>query len=199
MEKKLGHCDGIVVAPGFGSRGVEGKLLALRYAREKGIPTLGICLGMQCMAIEYARNVLGYKDANTAEIDANTAHKVIDLMDNQKNVTDLGGSMRLGGYPCRLKKNSKLEQAYGKELIRERHRHRYEFNSAFLDEFEQHGFHAVGINPDNGLIEALELDGHPWYIGVQYHPEYKSTVLNPSPLFMSFIQAAIAHQAKTNK
>lgn len=199
LEKKLGHCDGIVVAPGFGSRGVEGKLLALRYAREKGIPTLGICLGMQCMAIEYARNVLGYKEANTAEIDANTAHKVIDLMDNQKNVTDLGGSMRLGGYPCRLKKNSKLEQAYGKELIRERHRHRYEFNSAFLDEFEQHGFHAVGINPDNGLIEALELDGHPWYIGVQYHPEYKSTVLNPSPLFMSFIQAAIAHQAKTNK
>ena len=199
-DSVLGQCDGIVVAPGFGSRGVEGKLIALRYAREKGIPTLGICLGMQCMAIEFARNVLGYKDANTAEIDSQTEHKVIDLMDAQKSVTDLGGSMRLGGYPCQLKKESKLAEAYGKQLIRERHRHRYEFNSAFLDEFEQHGFNAVGVNPDNGLIEALELQGHPWYIGVQYHPEYKSTVLNPSPLFMSFVRAAIAYrQAKGKK
>ena len=199
-DSVLGQCDGIVVAPGFGSRGVEGKLTALRYAREKGIPTLGICLGMQCMAIEFARNVLGYKDANTAEIDNQTEHKVIDLMDAQKSVTDLGGSMRLGGYPCQLKKESKLAEAYGKQLIRERHRHRYEFNSAFLDEFEQHGFNAVGVNPDNGLIEALELQGHPWYIGVQYHPEYKSTVLNPSPLFMSFVRAAIAYrQAKGKK
>lgn len=152
-DSVLGQCDGIVVAPGFGSRGVEGKLTALRYAREKDIPTLGICLGMQCMAIEFARNVLGYKDANTAEIDNQTEHKVIDLMDAQKSVTDLGGSMRLGGYPCQLKKESKLAEAYGKQLIRERHRHRYEFNSAFLDEFEQHGFNAVGVNPDNGLIE----------------------------------------------
>lgn len=199
-DSVLGQCDGIVVAPGFGSRGVEGKLIALRYAREKGIPTLGICLGMQCMAIEFARNVLGYKDANTAEIDSQTEHKVIDLMDAQKSVTDLGGSMRLGGYPCQLKKESKLAEAYGKQLIRERHRHRYEFNSAFLDEFEQHGFNAVGVNPDNGLIEALELQGHPWYIGVQYHPEYKSTVLNPSPLFMSFVRAVIAYrQAKGKK
>ena len=199
-DSVLGQCDGIVVAPGFGSRGVEGKLTALRYAREKGIPTLGICLGMQCMAIEFARNVLGYKDANTAEIDSQTEHKVIDLMDAQKSVTDLGGSMRLGGYPCQLKKESKLAEAYEKQLIRERHRHRYEFNSAFLDEFEQHGFNAVGVNPDNGLIEALELQGHPWYIGVQYHPEYKSTVLNPSPLFMSFVRAAIAYrQAKGKK
>ena len=199
-DSVLGQCDGIVVAPGFGSRGVEGKLTALRYAREKGIPTLGICLGMQCMAIEFARNVLGYKDANTAEIDSQTEYKVIDLMDAQKSVTDLGGSMRLGGYPCQLKKESKLAEAYGKQLIRERHRHRYEFNSAFLDEFEQHGFNAVGVNPDNGLIEALELQGHPWYIGVQYHPEYKSTVLNPSPLFMSFVRAAIAYrQAKGKK
>lgn len=188
--------DGIIVAPGFGQRGVEGKLKALQYARTQGIPTLGICLGMQCMAVEFARNVLGYEDANTTEICNTTTHPVVDLMDEQKSVTDLGGSMRLGGYNCTLKAGSKIAEAYGKTTIRERHRHRYEFNSAYRNEFEDQGFHAVGENPDTGLVEAIELSEHPFYIGVQFHPEYKSTIVNPGPIFLSFIRAAEAYRSE---
>lgn len=188
VAEKLAGCDGVVIAPGFGSRGIEGKLTAARYTREHNIPTLGICLGMQCMAIEFARNVLGYGDANSSEVAPSSTHKVIDLMDEQKNITDLGGSMRLGAYDCELAPKSQLAKAYGKTLISERHRHRYEFNSAYREEFEAKGFHCVGQNPDTGLVEALELEGHPFYIGVQFHPEYKSTVVHPSPLFMHFIE-----------
>ncbi len=192
----LKGCDGVVIAPGFGQRGVEGKLVALRHTRENQIPTLGICLGMQCMAIEFARNVLGYADANTAEIAPESPHRVIDLMDEQKSVTELGGSMRLGAYECKLKAGSKIAEVYGSQVIKERHRHRYEFNSHYRSEFEERGFFCVGENPETGLVEALELQGHPWYIGVQFHPEYNSTVVNPSPLFMGFIRAVIAHAQK---
>ncbi len=196
IEASLSGCDGILIAPGFGQRGVEGKFVALKYTREKQIPTLGICLGMQSMAIEFARNVLGYKDANTTEIAPESTHKVIDLMDQQKSVTELGGSMRLGAYECKLQKDSKICVSYGKELIKERHRHRYEFNSHFREEFEKNGFLCVGENPDTGLVEALELKEHPWYVGVQYHPEYNSTVESPSPLFMGFIKAVIENKKK---
>ncbi len=187
----LGEVDGIVIAPGFGARGVEGKLVALKYARENNIPTLGICLGMQCMVIEYARNVLGYADANTTEIEPKTEHKVIDLMDEQKTVTDMGGSMRLGAYDCTLRKGSKLAAAYGREQIRERHRHRFEFNSRYREELEKAGMLCVGENPDTGLVEAVEVPGCRWYVGVQFHPEYNSTVVNPNPLFMAFMGEAI--------
>lgn len=196
VAEKLAGCDGVLIAPGFGQRGVEGKLIALRYTRENNIPTLGICLGMQCMAIEFARNVLGYADANTAEIAPESPNRVIDLMDEQKSVTELGGSMRLGAYECKLKPGSKIDEVYGMHLIKERHRHRYEFNSRYRDEFEAKGFHCVGENPETGLVEALELEGHPWYIGVQFHPEYNSTVVDPSPLFMGFIRAIIANGKK---
>ncbi|MBB6275179.1 CTP synthase [Porphyromonas circumdentaria] len=196
VEATLKKCDGVIIAPGFGQRGVEGKLVALRYTREHKIPTLGICLGMQCMAIEFARNILGYADANTAEIAPESLHRVIDLMDEQKSITELGGSMRLGAYECKLKPGSKIAEAYGTLSIKERHRHRYEFNSQYRTEFEDHGFLCVGENPDTGLVEALELQGHPWYIGVQFHPEYNSTVVNPSPLFMGFIRAVIANTQK---
>ena len=189
VDKLLSGYDGVVVAPGFGSRGVEGKLIALEYTRTHQIPTLGICLGMQCMAIEFAQNVLGLEDCNTTEIKPTAANKIIDLMDEQKAISDLGASMRLGAYECELKEGSKLAAAYGKLLISERHRHRYEFNSQYRTAFEEAGFKCVGTNPETGLVEALELEGHPWYIGVQYHPEYSSTVLQPSPIFMAFISA----------
>lgn len=186
-----GAC-GILVAPGFGSRGIEGKIAAVKYARENGIPFFGICLGMQCCAIEFARNVLGYADANSAEM-ATTSHPVIDLMEEQKGVTEKGGTMRLGGYPCTLSKGSKAAKAYGTLSIVERHRHRYEFNNDYLEEFTKAGMKPVGINPETNLVEVVELEGHPWFIGVQYHPEYKSTAANPHPLFVSFVKAALDH------
>ena len=190
-EKLKGAC-GILVAPGFGHRGVEGKIEAVRYARENKIPFLGICLGMQCCVIEFARNVLGYTDANSTEMET-TSHPVIDLMEEQKGVTEKGGTMRLGGYPCVLDKNSKAYKAYGTSQIVERHRHRYEFNNSYLDEFEAKGMKAVGINPDTNLVEVVELENHPWFVGVQYHPEYKSTVVNPHPLFVAFVAAAVEY------
>ena len=183
-----GMC-GILVAPGFGHRGIEGKIEAVRYAREQKIPFFGICLGMQCSVIEFARNVLGYADANSTEMDS-TTHPVIDLMEEQKGVTEKGGTMRLGGYPCALQKGTKVYAAYGKAEIVERHRHRYEFNNDYLDEFVQAGLKPVGVNPDTNLVEIVELENHPWFIGVQYPPEYKSTALHPHPLFVSFVKAA---------
>jgi len=191
VVKKLQNLDGIVVAPGFGQRGMEGKFVALKYARENNIPCLGICMGMQTMSIEFARNVLGYADANSTEIDPTTAHNVVDIMDEQKNILDLGGSMRLGAFKCKLKKGSKAYQIYGKENISERHRHRYEFNNAYKDEFEKAGMICSGFNVESNLVEIIELNTHKWYIGVQFHPEYSSTVINPHPLFISFIKAAI--------
>ena len=196
VAETLKDMDGIVIAPGFGSRGVEGKLIALKYARENDLPTLGICLGMQCMVIEYARNVLGFKDANTTEIESNIEHKVIDLMDEQKTVTDMGGSMRLGAYDCALRKGSKLAAAYGKEFVRERHRHRFEFNSQYREAFEKAGMQCVGENPETGLVEAVEVPACRWFVGVQFHPEYNSTVVNPNPLFMAFIREAIKTRKK---
>ncbi len=186
--------DGVIIAPGFGERGVEGKITALQYTRTKNIPTLGICLGMQCMAIEFARNVLHLKDANTAEIAPNTENKVIDLMEEQKTVSNYGGTMRLGSYRCNLKPNSKIAEAYGATSIEERHRHRYEFNSIYKKRFEEKGFFCVGENPDTYLVEALELKNHPFYIGVQFHPEYKSTIVNPSPIFMAFVKALLENK-----
>lgn len=190
----LNEYNGVLIAPGFGERGVEGKIIAARYARENNIPCLGICFGMQVMAIEFARNVLGYKDANTAEINPNTAHKVIDMMADQKTVLEKGGSMRLGAYACQLKPNSKAAEIYGKELIYERHRHRFEFNNQYKADFEAHGMIVSGTNPDTQLGEIIELGNHPWYIGVQFHPEYSSTVVNPHPLFMQFIKTAAGQQ-----
>ena len=192
VAEKLGKMSGILVAPGFGNRGIEGKIEAVRFVRENGIPFLGICLGMQCAVIEFARNVLGIADANSSEMDA-TPHPVIDLMEEQKGVTAKGGTMRLGAYPCVLKKGSKVAEAYGKLHISERHRHRYEFNNDYLAQFEAAGMKAVGINPDTNLVEVVEIPEHPWFVGTQYHPEYKSTVLSPSPLFVAFVKAALAH------
>lgn len=190
-DRKLGHLQGILVAPGFGDRGISGKLEAVRFARERGIPFLGICLGMQCAVIEFGRNVLGLDGANSTEMDSSTAHPVIDFMEDQKGVTRKGGTMRLGAYQCKLTKGSRLADAYGSLLITERHRHRYEFNNAYKDAYEKAGMKAVGINPDSGLVEAVELKDHPWFVGVQYHPEYKSTVARPHPLFVGFVQMAL--------
>lgn len=195
VAETLGGMAGILVAPGFGNRGIEGKIEAVRFARESGIPFLGICLGMQCAVIEFARNVLGIRDANSSEM-ATTAHPVIDLMEEQKGVTAKGGTMRLGAYPCSLKKGSKVAEAYGKLQISERHRHRYEFNSDYLEQFEAAGMKAVGVNPDTGLVEVVEVENHPWFVGTQYHPEYKSTVLSPSPLFVAFVRAALEYARK---
>lgn len=187
----LADLDGVVIAPGFGQRGVEGKFAAIRYLREHDIPTLGICLGMQCMVIEFARDVLGLEGANSTEMDPQTLHPVIDLMEDQKNVVNMGGTMRLGTYDCTLRPGSHICAAYGKEHIQERHRHRFEFNNEYKDRFEAAGMQCVGENPDTGLVEAVEVSGLRWFIGVQYHPEYTSTVLSPNPLFMGFIKAAI--------
>ncbi|MBX7094452.1 MAG: CTP synthase [Flavobacteriales bacterium] len=194
LAEKLDGLKGILVAPGFGSRGIEGKILAIQYARENRIPFFGICLGMQCAVIEYARNVLGLKDAHTMEIEPNTKHPVIALMESQKDITAKGGTMRLGAYPCNLREDSKAFQAYGKSAISERHRHRYEFNNLYLTQLEEAGLSPVGINPDNQLVEIVEIKDHPWFVGVQFHPEYKSTVSNPHPLFVSFVKAAGAAQ-----
>lgn len=192
IETMLDGVCGILIAPGFGDRGIEGKVLTAKLAREKKIPMLGICLGMQIMTIEFARNVLGYTKANSMEFDTATDHPVISIMEEQKNVIDKGGTMRLGAWNCTLKESSLLSQIYGSRNISERHRHRYEFNSDYLTEFDQKGFLASGTNPETGLVEALELADHPFYVGVQYHPEYKSTVATPHPLFSAFIKACEA-------
>ncbi len=191
LEEKLGELKGIIVAPGFGHRGVEGKINAVKYAREKGIPFFGICLGMQCAVIEFARNVLGLSDANSTEMVRSTQNPVIDLMETQKGIIDKGGTMRLGAYHCVIKKGSKAAQAYHKTEIQERHRHRYEFNNAYLEQFEKAGMVATGTNPDTGLVEIMEIAKHPWFVGVQFHPEYKSSVVNPHPLFVNFVKAAL--------
>ncbi len=191
IDEKLGTKSAILVAPGFGNRGIEGKIMAVKYARENKIPFLGICLGMQCAVIEFARNVLGYEDAHSSEMDPVTMHPVIDIMEEQKGVTAKGGTMRLGGYPCSLVEGSKVAQAYGTTSIVERHRHRYEFNSNYRAEYEAKGMVAAGLNPETNLVEVVEVKDHPWFVGTQYHPEYKSTVLNPHPLFVAFVDAAI--------
>ena len=191
VAELLQGVDGVVVCPGFGSRGIDGKFEALRYTRENNIPTLGICLGMQCMVIEFARNVLGLENAHTTEIMPDTPYKVVDIMEEQKSVSDMGGSMRLGGYDCVFRKGSRIAEAYGTEFIRERHRHRFEFNSQYREAFEKAGMACVGENPDTGLVETVEIPNHKWYIGVQYHPEYRSTVLRPNPLFVSFVKATL--------
>ena len=189
VAEKLKGLAGIVVCPGFGQRGIEGKIIAAEYTRTNDIPTFGICLGMQMMVIEFARNVLGYKDANSMEMDEKTPHNVIDIMEEQKNITEMGGTMRLGAYECELVKGSRVYEAYGEEtLIKERHRHRYEFNNKYQEEYEAKGMKCVGINPDANLVEIVEIPEKRWYIGTQFHPEYSSTVLNPHPLFMSFIK-----------
>ena len=198
VAAQLGCMAGILVAPGFGNRGIEGKIEAVRFARENGIPFFGICLGMQCAVIEFARHVLGLADANSSEMEQ-TAHPVIDLMEEQKGITAKGGTMRLGAYPCVLRKGSKAAEAYGKLHISERHRHRYEFNNDYLAQFEAAGMKAVGVNPDTNLVEVIELENHPWFIGTQYHPEYKSTMLSPSPLFVSFVRAALDYAEKEQK
>lgn len=189
----LSPYDGIIIAPGFGSRGIEGKIEAIRWCRENDVPTFGICLGMQCMVIEFARNVLGYEGANSVEIDADTPYNVIDMMEDQKKITEMGGTMRLGSYPCRLAEGSLAADAYGKELISERHRHRYEFNDRFRAAFESAGMKCTGVNPDSGLVEVVEIPGKRWFVGSQFHPEYQSTVLHPHPLFVSFLKAAIGN------
>ena len=189
IKETLAGVSGILVAPGFGDRGIEGKVLTAQYARENKVPMLGICLGMQIMTVEFARNVLGYTKANSVEFDTSTEHPVISLMEEQKNVVDKGGTMRLGAWKCTLKNGSKLNDIYGAKNITERHRHRYEFNSEYIGEFEKNGFLATGTNPETGLVEALEMPDHPFYVGVQYHPEYKSTVATPHPLFRAFIKA----------
>ena len=192
VATQLEGLAGVVICPGFGQRGIEGKIIAAEYTRTHDIPTFGICLGMQMMVIEFARNVLGYKDANSAEMDEQTPHNVIDIMEEQKSITEMGGTMRLGAYECELIKGSRVYEAYGEEeLISERHRHRYEFNNEYKDEFEQKGMKCVGINPTADLVEIVEIPDKRWYIGTQFHPEYTSTVLHPHPLFMSFIKACI--------
>ena len=192
VATQLEGLAGVVICPGFGQRGIEGKIIAAEYTRTHDIPTFGICLGMQMMVIEFARNVLGYKDANSAEMDEQTPHNVIDIMEEQKSITQMGGTMRLGAYECELVKGSRAYEAYGEEeLISERHRHRYEFNNEYKDEFEQKGMKCVGINPTADLVEIVEIPDKRWYIGTQFHPEYTSTVLHPHPLFMSFIKACI--------
>ena len=192
VATQLEGLAGVVICPGFGQRGIEGKIIAAEYTRTHDIPTFGICLGMQMMVIEFARNVLGYKDANSTEMDEQTPHNVIDIMEEQKSITEMGGTMRLGAYECELVKGSRVYEAYGEEeLISERHRHRYEFNNEYKDEFEQKGMKCVGINPTADLVEIVEIPDKRWYIGTQFHPEYTSTVLHPHPLFMSFIKACI--------
>lgn len=194
IAEKLKGFHGILVAPGFGERGIDGKILSAKYARENNVPFLGICLGLQCAVIEFARNVLNYKDAHSSEMTNITKHPVIDLMEEQKGVTEKGGTMRLGGYACALKKGSKVQAAYNTDLVRERHRHRYEFNNDFLDAFERGGMISTGINPESGLVEIMELTDHPWFVGTQFHPEYRSTVLNPHPLFIAFIKAMVENE-----
>jgi len=196
VSEKLAGLDGLLVAPGFGHRGVEGKIVAVKFARENGLPFFGICLGMQMAAIEFARNVLGLKDAHSTEMNPETKEPVIDLMEEQKKVTAKGGTMRLGSYPCEIKAGSLAERIYGTTTISERHRHRWEFNNKYLEQFENAGMIASGKNPGTGLVEIIELSRHPFFIGVQYHPELKSTVENPQPIFVHFVKAAKAFAEK---
>jgi CTP synthase len=188
---RLKDLNGILVAPGFGSRGIDGKIITAKYARENNKPYFGICLGMQCAVIEFARNILHLEGAHSTEINHKTKYPVIDLMEEQKSIIDKGGTMRLGGYRCIIDKKSRAYQAYGKSEIIERHRHRYEFNDKYFDEFKSHGMIPVGINPESNLVEIMEIPDHKWFIGVQFHPEYSSTVISPHPLFVQFIKACI--------
>lgn len=193
VAEKLQGLDGLLVAPGFGNRGIEGKIIAVKYARETGLPFFGICLGMQMAVIEFARNVLGIKDAHSTEMESNTPNPVVNMMEEQKRIKMMGGTMRLGAYPCEIEEGSLAHKVYNAPNISERHRHRYEFNNAYLLQFEQAGMVASGTNPDNGLVEIMEIPAHPFFIGVQYHPELKSTVESPAPLFVSFVAAAKKH------
>jgi len=197
IATKLAHLDGVLVAPGFGERGIEGKIEAIRYVREQNIPFFGICLGMQMAVIEFSRNILGLTAANSSEMDPETPHPVIAIMEAQKNITEKGGTMRLGAWKCDLSKATKIESIYNTSSIMERHRHRYEFNNDYKTPLENAGMMASGFNPQTGLVEVVEIPTHPWFVGVQYHPEYKSTVASPHPLFLAFIKAALKH--KTNK
>jgi CTP synthase len=195
----LGDVHGVLVAPGFGHRGIEGKISAIKFARENKVPFFGICLGMQCAVIEFARNVLNMTEANSTEMVVSTPYPVIDLMEDQKDVTDKGGTMRLGAYPCVLNKDSLAYKAYKSEEISERHRHRYEFNNQYIDQFEAAGMKPVGTNPETNLVEVVEIPAHPYFVGVQFHPEYKSTVANPHPLFVAFVKAALKHKTEKCK
>jgi len=199
VTEKLEGLNGILVAPGFGHRGIEGKITAIRYARENEIPFLGICLGMQCAVVEFGRHVLGLEGANSTEFDKTTPYPVIDMMEMQKKISGLGGTMRLGAYPCKLKKGSKIHDIYKVENISERHRHRYEFNNAYLEKYQKAGLLPVGINEKDNLVEIVELKGHPWFIGVQFHPEFKSTVANPHPIFKAFVKASIDYSKRKKK
>lgn len=199
VEEKLSGMDGVIIAPGFGHRGIDGKFVALKWCREHDVPTFGICLGMQCMVIEFARDVLGLTEANSTEMEPNTPHNVIDLMEEQKSVTAKGGTMRLGAYDCVLVPGSRAAQAYGTTEVKERHRHRFEFNNDYRERFEEAGMKCVGENPDTHLVEVVELPGLRWFIGTQYHPEYSSTVLSPNPIFLDFIKAAIAYKHDKQK
>jgi len=198
VDEKLGDLDGVIIAPGFGQRGIEGKFVALKWCREHDVPTFGICLGMQCMVIEFARNVLGLHEANSTEMNPSTADNVIDLMEEQKSISNMGGTMRLGAFDCELLEGSKAAKAYGKTRISERHRHRFEFNSSYRSRFEEAGLKCVGENPDTGLVEVVEMPDHRWFIGTQYHPEYSSTVLNPNPIFIDFVRAAVEYNHDRN-
>lgn len=197
IKLKLSHLHGVLVAPGFGERGIEGKIDAVRFVRENNIPFLGICLGMQMAVIEFSRNVLGIKNANSTEMNKETSNPVIDIMEEQKTIIDKGGTMRLGAWECELKKESKVYDIYNSTIIKERHRHRYEFNSDYKSQLESAGMVATGSNPKTGLVEIIEIPSHPWFVGVQYHPEYKSTVASPHPLFVAFIKAAFTYKKKT--
>jgi CTP synthase len=199
VKNQLQGLDGVLIAPGFGSRGIEGKIAAVKFVRENQIPFLGICLGMQCAVIEYARNVLGWTDAHSKEINENSNKLVIDLMEEQKNITNMGGTMRLGAYACELLPDSNIQKAYGVEQINERHRHRFEFNNIYLNDFESNGMKATGKNPETGLVEVVEIPEHPWFVGAQFHPEYKSTVEKPHPLFIAFVKAALKNKVKAQE
>ena len=194
VSEILSNLDGILVAPGFGERGIEGKIEAIRYVRKNNIPFFGICLGMQMAVIEFARTVLGLSDANSSEMNKTSKNPVIDLMEDQKQIENMGGTMRLGAWECTLSSPSISYDAYKKDIINERHRHRYEYNNSYKKQLEEKGMIATGINPDTGLVEIVEIPTHPWFVGVQYHPEYKSTVANPHPLFKAFIEAALRHK-----
>ena len=191
LEEHLSPCDGILVPGGFGSRGIEGMILAAKYAREKGIPYLGLCLGMQIAVIEFARHVCGWADANSGEFDPVSAHKVIDYLPDQNDDVDKGGTLRLGAYPCRIVPGTLMARCYGQELIRERHRHRYEFMNAFREDLEKAGLVLSGTSPDGSIVETVELRDHPFYLGVQFHPEFKSRPNKPHPLFLGFLEAAL--------
>jgi CTP synthase len=194
LEKLLGKLDGVLVAPGFGERGISGKIKAIEYVRKNNIPFFGICLGMQCAVVEFALHVAAIESASSTEVNPETSEPVIDMMEEQKKITAKGGTMRLGAYACELKKKTKAALAYGSLKISERHRHRYEFNNAYLEKLTAAGLIVSGVNPQSGLVEIVELADHPWFVGVQFHPELKSTVENPHPLFVHFVKASLAYK-----